>query len=164
MSSLTFIGWLPLSEHRNTFSSISQHHIGFDWNKSKWIYWFWSFDDYLVDLRNDLNDDGTGVDLDDDATIGVRDAEHEEEGIKAPVCFFLNDFDLFLESGLYFFICNMFLLRVVSFFLWIWEKWVVIFEIDIHLSFCKFCLEFHTICLGRRKGDEGCLFAYEKRK
>lgn len=34
------IGWLPSSEQRNPFRYVSQHHIWFNWNKSKWIPWF----------------------------------------------------------------------------------------------------------------------------
>jgi len=47
-----------------------------------------TFDDYLIDLGHDLNDDGIGANLDDDVIVGVKDAEHEEEGIEAPICFF----------------------------------------------------------------------------
>lgn len=65
-----------------------------------------TFDDYLIDLGHDLNDDGIGANLDDDVIVGVKDAEHEEEGIEAPICFFFFNFDLvlFLESGLHFFL------------------------------------------------------------
>ena len=95
-----------------------------------------------------------GANLDDGATVGIRDAEHEEEGIKAPVCYLKKLIWIcFLNLGCIFLICCMFWLRVVLFFLQIQEKWVAFFdndycllsETDIYLSFCKFCLGFHRI-------------------